>query len=52
MDMYEIQAVVPVKSKEELTRYQGTQSVKNQLGEVGSVEMNFHLLACHSSSTS
>lgn len=29
--------VMPVKPKEEVTGYQGTQSIKTQLGEVGSV---------------
>lgn len=33
-DMYEIYTVMP---KEEVTGHQGTQSIKTQLGEVGSV---------------
>lgn len=36
-DMYEIYTVMPVKPKEEVTGYHGTQSIKTQLREVGSV---------------
>lgn len=35
--MYEIYTVMPIKPEEKVTGYQGTQSTKTQLGEVGSV---------------